>query len=465
MITKDALCEGIAGTVEIVCHGGRVQTQVSRFAGQRPLGFVAKVVPSPLLAQVVMIEVVVGGQARLTLHGNGRFAVYLRLVLVDTYHGPILFPTDGQQVWSAPIGSLIGKEHGPPLALLGVNECSLVYVAVIEKEFLLIGAEYVFRTEYGLIGWYSAIGGIDVVVFAYLVKATSLQSRLYTIFCYLTVFYSLEILVHTGYADIVDTIGDVCIVSVEEQTAIIETALQFALLPWSADVVGGKQITTFVECGEEHVECSVLVLKCRGPLSSAIAPLSVKQAECIATLYALQRIATIFPVDKVFRLHDSGTREDMHGGRYHIVCIAYAAYIGVGKIAKDNRVGEGTISSVGRGYACECLAWIVALGILLEPMVHWPRTCLGIIKEGVLTILGWLVLEGGKVLGRCEQYPADIAGIVGYLLEVGTEVLITCHTGMCLAPRGIVLLVCPVHFGYHNRGKVGNGLYILLPAS
>ena len=379
MITKDALCEGIAGTIEIVCHGGRVQAQVSRFAGQRPLGLVAEVVPSPLLAQIVMIEVVVGSQARLTLHGNGRFAVYLRLVLVDTNHGPILFPTDGQQVWSATIGSLVGKEHGPPLSLLGVDECSLVYVAVIEKELLLIGAKYVFRAEYGLIGWNSAIGGIDVVVFAYLVKATSLQSRLDTIFCHLTVFNPLEILVHTSYADVVDAIGNVCVISIEKQSAIIETALQFTLLPWSADVVGGKQITTLVECGEKHVECSVLVLKCRGPLSSAIAPLSVEQTECIATLYAFQRIATIFPVDKVFRLHDSGTRKDMHGGGHHIVCIAYAAYIGVGEISEDNRVGEGTVSPVGRGDACECLARIVALGILLEPMVHGPRTCLGIV--------------------------------------------------------------------------------------
>ena len=69
------------------------------------------------------------------------------------------------------------------------------------------------------------------------------------------------------------------------------------------------------------------------------------------------------------------------------------------------------------------------------------------------------------MLGRGEQYPTDIAGIVGNLLEVGSEVFITGHTGMCLSPGGIVLLVGPVHFGYHNRCKVGNGLYILLPAS
>ena len=124
----------------------------------------------------------------------------------------------------------------------------------------------------------------------------------------------------------------------------------------------------------------------------------------------------------------------MHGGGHHIVCIAYAAYIGIGEISEDNRVGEGTVSSVGRGDACECLTRIVALGILLEPMVHGPRTCFGVVEEGVLTILGWLVLEGGKMLGRGEQYPTDIAGIVGYLLEVGTEVFISRHTGMCLAP-------------------------------
>ena len=111
-----------------------------------------------------MAEVVVGSQARPALYGNGRFAVYLGLVLVDTNHRPILFPTDGQQVWSAAIGSLVGKEHSPPLSLLGMDKRSLMYVAVVEQELLFVRTEDVFRTEYGLVGWHSAIGGIDVVV-------------------------------------------------------------------------------------------------------------------------------------------------------------------------------------------------------------------------------------------------------------------------------------------------------------
>ena len=207
------------------------------------------------------------------------------------------------------------------------------------------------------------------------------------------------------------------------------------------------------------------MLECRGPLPSAIAPLSVLQTECITGLDALQGIAAIFPVDKVFRLHDGGTREDVHGGGHHIVCIAYTTNIGVGEIAENNGVGEGSVSPVGHGCTCECLAWIVTLGILLEPMVHGPRAGFRVVEEGILAILGRFVLEGGKVLGRGKQYPADIAGIVGDLLEVGAEVFITCHTRMCLAPGGIVLLVGPVHLGYHYRREVGNGLHILLPSS
>ena len=45
-----------------------------------------------------------------------------------------------------------------------MDERSLMYVAVVEQELLLVRAEDVFRTEYGLVGWHSAIGGIDVVV-------------------------------------------------------------------------------------------------------------------------------------------------------------------------------------------------------------------------------------------------------------------------------------------------------------
>ena len=41
MIPKDALCECVAGTVEIVRNRSRMQAQVSRPAGQRPLALIA----------------------------------------------------------------------------------------------------------------------------------------------------------------------------------------------------------------------------------------------------------------------------------------------------------------------------------------------------------------------------------------------------------------------------------------
>ena len=49
-------------------------------------------------------------------------------------------------------------------------------------------------------------------------------------------------------------------------------------------------------------------------------------------------LCTVFPVHEVFRLHDSGTRQQTHGGANHIIGITHTNHIWVGDISKDNRI-------------------------------------------------------------------------------------------------------------------------------
>ena len=224
-----------------------------------------------------MAEIVIRGQrfcCRRSVADAGLF-VHFALVAVDIYRGPSILPAYGKQIGHAAVCSFVGKKHRPPFAALCRDKRALMDVSVVEQELLFVGAEDVFRTENCLVGGESSVGGVYIIVVANLVQTAALEPALYAVFCNLFVLYSLEILVDLGNAYIVYSVCNVCVVAVEEKTAIVESALQLLSFPRPFNVAAREQKASVVEGVEKYVKFTFFILQCRSPLSSTVSVLAI----------------------------------------------------------------------------------------------------------------------------------------------------------------------------------------------
>ena len=104
---------------------------------------------------------------------------------------------------------------------------------------------------------------------------------------------------------------------------------------------------------DEEIELAVVVLQRRSPHAAAVAHLVA--GEVVTSLYRelLQGLCTIFPVDKVLRLEDCGTREEVHRCADHVICRTYAYNIGIREVSTHDGVGESSCADIADGYTLE----------------------------------------------------------------------------------------------------------------
>ena len=125
-------------------RAGRIQPEIPGTLCKRPPGPVGIVVPSPLHAQLVVSEIIVGRQLAYRIFpANVRFSVCRHPLSVLSYLGPTVFPGNRLQVRQAAVGAAVGEKHRPPLSCLCLHQRSLMDVAVVYEFLLLVRAVYV----------------------------------------------------------------------------------------------------------------------------------------------------------------------------------------------------------------------------------------------------------------------------------------------------------------------------------
>ena len=286
-------------------------------------------VPLPLLAEGIGAEHIGGGQSLHAVVAHGLGFAYLavetlvrRAVVAD--HGPVVDPLDGLQVGHASECAQVFLHDGPPLALRVLDEGALVngvghvVIGFLDHHLLLVGAEDVLRAEYSLSAGPSAVGGVDVVVVAYLVEVAAFQSVAVGDDGLVTL--EVELLVEFADGDVANAAGHVDLAVVEEHARVVVAACQLLHLPLALGIGGGEQPSLQVPAVDGHflvdkdVELAVVVLHGACPHARAVG--IGRAVEVVGHLVGelLQGVRAVLPVDHILRLEDGGTGEVVHGG-------------------------------------------------------------------------------------------------------------------------------------------------------
>ena len=314
-------------------------------------------VPLPLHTQRIVAETVICRKdADRISRPNIRFCVGGIGLAVVTNYWPVVFPHYWLQVWHTPQSALVFLHDGPPLTAIGrIHKGTLVYGVNLPiniffyEHLLLIGTEDVFRTEDCLSGWPSSIGGIDIVVITNLVEVTTFQSAF--VLNDILLLDEVEVLVEFTHLDVSDTTCYVYLSVIEEHARVIVSTRYGFHLPFAFRVTGREHECTGIVAVQQDVELTIMILHRTSPHAPCIGILAIDERIVLLVGKLCEWLRTILPVHKIFRLHDGGTRQQVHRGTDHIISITNAYYIGVGEVGKDNWI---LITPISHVTLCSC---------------------------------------------------------------------------------------------------------------
>ena len=252
-----------------------------------------------------------------------------------------------------------------------MNGVGHVVIGFLDHHLLLVGAEDVLRAEYGLSAGPSAVGGVDVVVVAYLVEVAAFQSVAVGDDGLVTL--EVELLVEFADGDVADAAGHVDLAVVEEHARVVVAAGQLLHLPLALGIGGGEQPSLQVPAVDGHflvdkdVELAVVVLHGACPHARAVG--IGRAVEVVGHLVGelLQGVRAVLPVDHVLRLEDGGTGEVVHRRGYHIIGVAHADDVGVGEVGPHDGVLV-VVAHVADGHALEVGLRVVHLVVVGIPV-------------------------------------------------------------------------------------------------
>ena len=310
-------------------------------------------VPLPLHAERIGAEDIGGGQALHAIVANGLGLGHLavealvgRAVVADDR--PVVDPLHGLQVGHAAKCTQVFLHDGPPLALSILNEGTLVngvwhvVIGFLHHHLLLVGAEDVLRAEDGLSAGPAAVGGIDVIVVAYLVEVAALQSV--TVGDDSLVALEVEVLVKLADGYVANAAGHVDLAVVEEHARVVVATRQLLHLPLALWIGGRQQPALQVPAVDgqllvnQDVELAVVVLHGAGPHARTVGIGRAVQVVGHLVGKLLQRVCAVLPVHHVLRLQDGGAGEVVHRRRHHIIGIAHANDIRVGEVGPHDGI-------------------------------------------------------------------------------------------------------------------------------
>ena len=222
---------------------------------------------------------------------------------------------------------------------------------LLDEHLLLIRTEDVLRAEHSLSAGPSAIGGIDVVVFSFLIKVAAFQSLL--ILNDILLADEIKVLVELTHLDIAYSAGHIHLSVIEEHARVVVDARQALLLPAALGIGGGEQPAACIVAVDEQVELPVVILHRASPHAACIGIGAAHQVIVVGGGELCERLCTILPVHEVFRLQNRSTGEVVHRRRHHIIGIAHADDVGIGEVGTHNSIGIAAVAQVGGDHILE----------------------------------------------------------------------------------------------------------------
>ena len=304
LLHEDTLCQHVASLCEARYDVGGLQAQPSGPFEEAPGAVVGVVVPLPLLAEGIVAKDICGGQ---TLDGDVTLAMRFRVRVIGhavvAHNGPVVSPPHGLQVRESSQTAEVLLHDGPPLALGVFDEGALmngVGFAVDEllhEHFFFVFSEDIFRAEYDLTAGPASVGGVDIIIVAFLIEMASLESS--AAFYDGLLLLEIEVLVEFANFDFINATCNIHLAVVEEHTGVVVPAREFLLLPRTLRIRGRQQPATCIVAIDENIELAVVILHRASPHTCSISVLVVQQVITVVVSQLGEGVGAIFPVDHI----------------------------------------------------------------------------------------------------------------------------------------------------------------------
>ena len=228
--------------------------------------------------------------------------------------------------------------------------------------------------------------------------------------------YEIEVLVELAHLNIADAAGHIDLAVVEEHAGVVVDARELAFLPAPPGISGREEPSARVVAVDEEVELTVVILHRASPHAGGVSVLVVHEVVAVGRGELCERLSAVVPVDQVGALEDCGSREMVHGCRYHVIGIAHAYDIGVGEVGEDDGI------LVAPALVADRDVLEVGVGPVLVVVVGIPVHA-GLAARLLQTVEGWhdLVFVDERVdinqASRAREGHRDIAVVVEQCLE------------------------------------------------
>ena len=138
-------------------------------------------------------------------------------------------------------------------------------------------------------------------------------------------------------------------VIIEEYREVVDASLHVVMLPWSPNIFGGITLQALTIDIRKNIEQSIGIANGRCPDALPVNLLVVTKREGIVRkVKTVETIADIRPVHQILRMQNDKSRHAVHRRPCQIIVIAYTDDVRVGELVIEQRVGERTVTIVGR---------------------------------------------------------------------------------------------------------------------
>ena len=196
--------------------------------------------------------------------------------------------------------------------------------------FYLLAREDNFSTHMS----FGPVDQEDIVATIYLIDVGTFVAQALGSIPDQELLFAFEIKVPVEFAEIYlpVAIDDVDLILIEKEGVIVVKALDHFLSPGTLDVFCGVEIgLTGIVGDKDHVELSFVVSDRCGPHALAV-DVTLYQTLGGRAVQSIEDMCFVLPVDQIRGLQDDAAGEEVHGSRYHVVDVADAYYVGIGKI-------------------------------------------------------------------------------------------------------------------------------------
>ena len=140
----------------------------------------------------------------------------------------------------------------------------------------------------------------------------------------------------------------VYLVVVEEYGEVVDVALYHYMLPWTTNIVGNISLKSLAVDISKYIEFTFIISDARSPYALTINLFAANKREGrVVEVEAVEAIANLLPVHKVFGMQDVYSWYCVHGGTCKIVVVANTQDVGVRELIIEQRIREGSVAIIG----------------------------------------------------------------------------------------------------------------------